>query len=434
MSQENFEASVRQLSQSHGATDPAWLGERRNRSLNRFLELGLPAPKQEIWKYSPIKRLSQAPWLQVSDQETSPQAGGLESLGYAAFEAYRVVLLDGHFRPELSELEGLPESVHIAPLSQALKDHAELLEPHLGNVAHLENLSFGVLNAAVAKEGLFVSLPKNVSLKRPIHFVSLASDQGKSSFSRLLVLAGSGSKATLLESYQGPDEVAYTVNSVSEILLEENAVVTHLRDQREGNEAYHVAASRSRLSAGAQYIRRDVNMGSAYCRQDLEISLKGENSFVELDGLNASADRQHFETFTTIDHAVPHCVSNELIKSILDGNSTGVFRGRVLVREDAQLTDSQQQNKNLLLSPHAQINTKPELEIYADDVKAAHGATIGQLDEEALFFLRARGISKENAKRLLLQALAQDILNRFELEPVKEALKEAFSSRFTKNS
>lgn len=407
---------------------PAWWTTRRREALERFQALGLPTSRDEAWRYSPLARLAEAPFLSEPVEASETPDTALEELGFGDFQAYRVTLVDGRFSPELSDLAEIPAGVTIAPLSRILSEQPAVLEEHLARIASDDLHAFNALNTVFAEEGLFLHLPRDTSLERPVQVVCLSRSGGRASYLRHLVLLESGARATLVESYQGLHDAPYTVSSVVEGRLGANATLRHVKDQREGQAAVHLRSARVEQERGSCWTHFDLNLGGSLVRNDVESNLHEAEAHVELDGLSTSRASQHTESFTVIDHEAPQCTSRELYKSILDGKSTGVFRGRVLVRRDAQLTDSQQQNQNLLLSQGAEIDTKPELEIYADDVKAAHGATIGQLDPDQLFFLRARGLSEEHARKLLIQAFARELLARIQVDPVREGLSAAFSA------
>jgi Fe-S cluster assembly protein SufD len=397
--------------------------------MESFLKTGLPDRKNEEWRYSPLGRLENASF-QIPPKAPELPPESLEALGFGDLDTHRLVLVNGHFSPELSRLEDLPDGVMVQPLSAALAKKHPALEKHLTGIASDDLHAFNALNTAFATEGLFVHVKPGVRVETPIQLVCLAAEAKAPwcAFLRHLIVLEAGSQATLVESYLGPDNQRYMVNAVLEGRLEANSCLRHVKDQREGQQAVHLRSARVEQSQGSRWTHFDLNLGGHMVRNDVEANLHQELAHVEFDGLATSRRQQHMESHTVIDHEAPHCTSRELYKSILDDQARGVFRGRVLVRQDAQLTDSQQQNKNLLLSAKAEIDTKPELEIYADDVKAAHGATIGQLDPEHIFFLRARGLSEEHARRLLIQAFARDLLGRIQLKPVREGLSQAFGT------
>ena len=409
---------------------PPWLAVRRQAAMERFEALGFPHRRQEEWRYTPLNMLSEAPFAAAPEADAAALAG--LDLGFEGLAAHRLVFGNGRLRAELCETGGLPSGVTLGSLAAALQQAPAPLEAHLDTVSESGRHAFRALNSGFSGDGAFLHVPADTHLDRPVQvaFLATTGEEPWVAYPRLLVILEPGARAELVVSFLGQARAAYTSNAVVEVVLGEGSRLTQVTDQRESAAAFHFDAVKARLGAGSSWTHFSVNMGGRLVRNEVEAELVGEEARVELDGLSASTDSQHVENFTTIDHAVARCTSRELYKAILEGDSTGVFRGRVVVRQDAQLTDSQQQNKNLLLSPGAAINAKPELEIYADDVKAAHGATIGQLDPEQVFFLRSRGIDEAQARRILVQAFARDLLNKIELEPVRDGLKRAFSARF----
>jgi Fe-S cluster assembly protein SufD len=273
-------------------------------------------------------------------------------------------------------------------------------------------------------DGAFVSVPKGVVLKQPLHLAFLASAGSKPAVAhpRSLILAGVNSQASIVESYIGAKGDVYFTNAVTELVADENAVIDHYKLQRESTEAFHVATMQVHLGRGSNVTSHSIALGGALVRNDVNAMLAAEGGECTLNGLYLAAGRQHIDNHTRIDHAMPHCASHELYKGILDGQAHGVFNGKIYVHPDAQKTDAKQTNKTLLLSPDAVINTKPQLEIYADDVKCTHGATIGQLADEALFYLRSRGIGRQEARNLLTFAFANDLVSRIKIEAIRNQL------------
>jgi Fe-S cluster assembly protein SufD len=310
----------------------------------------------------------------------------------------------------------------VTNLATALREHADLLETHLARYATSDLTPFVALNTAFLGEGAFVSLPRNAVVENTIHllFVSTESATPTASHPRTLILAGENSQATLIETYVGTEGATYLTNAVTEIVLEANAHLDHVKVQQESLSAYHVAYQKTQMGRSSVFRSHSIVLGGAIARNDANAFLGGEGGECTLNGLTLGQGKQLLDNHTAIDHAVPHCNSHELYKSILNDQARGVFNGKIFVQKDAQKTDAKQTNQTLLLSKAAQINTKPQLEIFADDVKCTHGATIGQLQEEPLFYLRSRGIGLEEARSLLTYAFASEVLDGIRVEAVRE--------------
>jgi Fe-S cluster assembly protein SufD len=310
------------------------------------------------------------------------------------------------------------------------------MEPHLARHANLENQPFVALNTAFLADGAFVFLPRNAVVEEPIHllFVSTGAAAPTVSHPRALLVAGENSRATIVESYSGQNDGIYFTNAVTEAVLGENAVIDHYKLNRESEQAYHLATMQVQLERSANFSSHSVTLGGGIVRNDVNAYLGGEGITCTLNGVYLANGRRLVDNHTTIDHAMPHCESHEFYKGILDDRAHGVFNGKIYVRQDAQKTDAKQTNQTLLLSKEATINTKPQLEIFADDVKCTHGATVGQLSEEAVFYLRSRGIGAAEARALLIYAFASDIVSRIKVEPLREQLDAVLLARLLERS
>jgi Fe-S cluster assembly protein SufD len=360
-------------------------------------------------------------WRLASHADPLPDAGrGGISFGDVARE--RLVWVNGRFAPEFSAAGELPRGVQVGSLAQAFEGNFERVESHLAQYARFDRQPFVALNTALMTDGAFLYVPRGVVVEDPIHLLFLA-DSEEQPFTyhpRTLILAEESSQVTVLETFIGSG--AYFTNAVTEIVLGENAVVDHYRSQCESNAAFHVATLQVQQAGDSNFRSHAVSLGGSLVRNDINAVLAGLGVESTLNGLYVARDRQHVDNHTAIDHAQPHCNSHELYKGILDDAATAVFNGKIFVRQDAQKTDAKQTNQNLLLSRDATINTKPQLEIFADDVRCTHGATVGQLDEDAIFYLRSRGIGLEEARSVLTYAFATDILHRIRVEPLQSAL------------
>ncbi len=364
---------------------------------DRFARTGFPGPRDEEWRFTPL-----GPFLQVPFQPA-----------------------DGP-PPDLPR-HGLPQGVLVCSLEEAWANHADLVSAHLGRYADDAGYPFTALNTAFLRSGVFVYVPAKTVVEQPVDLrfsVPSREDDPLAWFRRVLVVVGEGSQLALAEMYGGPPEMPYHTNAVTEIVLGDRAVVDHYKLQEEGNEGYHVSRTQVQLGRAARFTSHAVNLGGAWVRNDVNAVFAGEGSECTLNGLYQGRSRQLVDNHTFIDHAVPHCASHELYKGVLDGRAHGVFNGKILVRPDAQKTDAKQTNKALLLSDDATINTKPQLEIYADDVKCTHGATVGNLDAEQVFYLRSRGVGEPAARALLTFAFANDIIGRIRYEALRTRLEQ----------
>ncbi len=418
------------------AAGPAWLAEIRRAAIHRFAELGFPTTRDEDWKYTNVAPLAQVAFRPVAQDRTAPTA---ESLAWSCFfelDCPRLVFVNGHYSPGISFLAGLPKGVTATRLSKALAAGNPLLEQHLARYADFETHAFTALNTALMQDGGYIEIPKGTVLDKPSYLMYVSTTDGSPSISspRTLILAGRESQATIIEGHVGLGEGTYFSHAVTEIVADENAVVDYSKLHQEGGSGSHVGWVEVQQGRTSNVSTHSFSFGGALIREDLNVVLNGEGAQAQLNGLYLTAGQQHIDHHTTLDHAQPHCSSREIYKGVLDGKSAAVFNGRVVVRKDAQKTDSKQSNKNLLLSEDAVINTKPQLEIFADDVKCTHGATIGQVDNEAIFYLRSRGIGLNESRKLLTFAFANDVIDRVKFTPLRDRLRDALFHSLAKRS
>jgi Fe-S cluster assembly protein SufD len=395
----------------------------RREALARFTELGFPTTRHEEWKYTNVAPLTRSSFRSASAEPAGSHLRERD-LPMGDVTRCRLVFLNGRFAPALSVTDTLPRGVKVSSLAAALATDFAAVEAQLARSARFHDQPFVALNTALWEDGAFVFIPRGIIVEEPIHLLFLTSpDAGPIvTHPRNLLVAEESSQATVIESYVGRDSEVYLTNAVTEIVLGENAVLDHYRVQRESDAAFHMATQQVQQSRSSNFSSHSIALGGALVRNDVNAILGGPGIESTLNGLYIASGRQHVDTHTAIDHAHPHCNSHELYKGILDGRATGVFNGKIFVRQDAQKTDAKQTNQNLLLSEDATINTKPQLEIFADDVRCTHGATVGQLDDDAVFYLRSRGIGRAEARGLLTYAFASDILNRIRVAPLREYL------------
>jgi Fe-S cluster assembly protein SufD len=400
---------------------PRWLDDLRARGASRFAALGIPSVRDEEWRFtnvSPIGAIDFSPAGQIS--------GTADRLvGFACTDApVRLVIVNGRFDTTLSRTKGLPQGVHAGSLAEAMKEDADAVQRYFGQLADFTNRSFTALNTAFVQDGAFVHIADGAILDAPIHLIFVSGADGSTVMAhpRTLVVTGANSQAQIVESYIGTKGEVYFTNAVSEIFVGENASVDHYRVQEESVDAFHVASLHAHTSRSSRFSSQAFALGGRLVRNDIFAILDGEGGDCTLNGLYLADRDRLVDNHTTIDHAKPHCGSHEVYKGILGGTSRAVFNGKIIVRQDAQKTDAKQTNRALLLTDGATINTKPQLEIFADDVKCTHGAAIGQLDEDAIFYLRARGLSYAEARDMLIHAFAGQILDGVQIEPLREAL------------
>jgi len=415
----------------------------RKAAIDRFAELGFPTTRDEEWKFtdvSPILKRSFKPALRGESRNLT--AREIEKFNLGAPGYPRIVFVNGHYVEELSNLPALENGIRIGSLAAAIKRDPGFVEQHLAVGTRratpvYDDNGFTALNTAFIQDGAFVYIPDDVVVETPIHLLFVSTEGGTEEVAPLsqprnLMITGKHSQGTFIESYVSLGGInpapTYFTNAITEIMAGENSIVDHYKLQHESEKAFHIGSLYVRQERQSHFSSHSLSWGGALVRNNITVRLDAEGSECILNGLYMVTGRQHVDNHTTIDHAKPHCTSNELYKGILDGKSRGVFNGRILVRQDAQKTNAYQMNKNLLLSDEALIDTKPQLEIFANDVKCSHGATIGQLEEDAVFYLRSRGINREAARTILIYAFASDVISRIRPDPVRIQLDEILLS------
>lgn len=404
---------------------PAWVYPFRKAGIARFAELGFPTLKHEDWRFTNVAPVGELPFHPVSDAAPGAvTAEMISSFTLGSFPAHRLVFVNGHFAPDLSDVQELPAGVVVTNLRQALVDHSGLIEKNLGKLASGNDNGFAALNSAFFHDGGFIHLPRSATLDLPVHlvFVVTTEQTGANIHPRNLILADDNSQGTVIESYVRTTDTAYFTNAVTEIVAGDSAVLEHVKVQDESLAAFHIAAIHANLGRSSNVLSHSLALGARLSRNNIRTYLGGEGLECVLNGLYITKGDQLADHHMVVEHAYPNCDSHEYFNGILDDNSKGVFHGRILVQPDAQKTDAKQTNKNLLLSDNATADTKPQLEIYADDVKCTHGATIGQLNDESIFYLRSRGLGPDTARRMLIHAFAGEIIERIRHQAVREEL------------
>lgn len=418
-----YRGSFERFAAAHAGSDPAWLRERRTAAIARFVEKGLPTARDEAWRHTPTAPLAKG-LFEPADAAARPSADTLALLPREGFRGARLVFVNGRLSPELSTLDPGQPGVEIASLREILRTEPARIEPWLGRAATGQTGVFADLNAAFAEDGAVVFLAPGAVLKEPVLVAHLSAGNGAPavSYLRTLVVAGPGSECRVVESFASPAGRPSLTNAVTEVVVEDNAVVDRYKLQQEGADALHVATLAARLGRDARFSDHSIALGAALSRNDIDVRFEAEGGECVLNGLFVLDGRRVADTHSRIDHAKPHCSSRQLYKGIVDGQGRGIFNGLVVVRPGAQKTDAWQMNKNLLLSREALAHSTPQLQILADDVKCKHGSTTGQLDANALFYLRSRGLGEAAARSLLTWAFASDLVRKMEIEPLRRTV------------
>ena len=400
--------------------DLPWLRKLRREAFARFCEVGFPTTHDEDWRFTNVSAIAQTAFrlarngrVQVSRQQLEPYR--------IAGVASQLVFVNGRFARELSSLNSLPDGVKVSSLAGEISSNHGAIEPHLGRYLDIRRDAFCALNTAFVEDGAYVHFPRGTLVEEPIYllFVSTGDDAPSMSHPRNLIVAEEDSQATFVEDYVSPDSGAVFSNTVTELVAGDHTVLSHYMIEREHKQAFNISTLRIQQERSTNVVSHSVLLGGALVRNNVHPVLAGEGGECLINGLFIGNGGQHLDNYMLVDHASPRCSSRQFYNGILDEHAHGVFHGRIIVHKDAQKTDAKQTNRNLLLSDDAQIDTKPQLEIYADDVKCTHGATIGQIEGDALFYLRSRGIDEVSARKLLLFAFAGECLDRMKPGPVR---------------
>ena len=423
------------FSANGGAAAPESVRSLRLSAITRFETLGFPTTRNEDWHFTSVAPIADTtfPPLAKSAGRVSAQQVGAFSFG-AGWPA--LVFVNGRYDASLSDVSALPDGVHVMPMAEAFDKLPLVLEEYLGNIASFDAHTFTALNTAFINDGAVVHVTPDIEVVRPIHLLFLTDGSAGAGMAqpRNLIVLDRFSKATVVESYAGLGPGGYFTNAVTEAVIGESATLTHLKLQRESPDAFHVGTVDVRQARDSHLVSFSFATGASLSRTNIYTELRGEGCGATLNGLYLGDRDQHIDHQTRIEHVEPNCYSRELYKGILDGRSHGVFNGKVYVHPEAQKTDGKQTNNTLLLSEHARIDTKPQLEIFADDVKCTHGATVGRLDETSLFYMRSRGINASQARELLTYAFAADVLETIACREIREGLEAATMRQYTRQS
>ena len=430
-SKDRYIAAFKQA-QADQTQAPDWLGSLREAGIANFAAHGFPTLKDEDWKYTNLEPITAQSFSSANGEAKSVDIGTVVDRAMVDPVAPRLVCIHGIYVAEFSQSSGAESGMVISNLIEFIKSDETKAESNLGRYIDPKTQAFVALNNAFIGDGAVISIESGCRTDRPIYlvFVSTASSQPVISHPRSLILLGSRSEAKIVETYLGLNGGGYFCNAVTELAGGSDAVIEHYRLQQENNAGFHIGTLAARLDRGCQLTAHAVSLGGALVRNNVQVALCGEGAGCVLNGLYLADGKQHIDNFTAIEHVKPRASSFELYKGILGGAAHGVFNGKIVVHKEAQKTDARQTNKNLLLSPNAMVNTKPQLEIYADDVKCSHGSSIGQIDADALFYLRSRGLGAEEARNLLSFAFAADVIGKMRVGGLRARLEDYLVARF----
>jgi Fe-S cluster assembly protein SufD len=421
----DFERVVERTS----AGEPDLVQRLRAAAMDRFLALGYPTRRDEAWRHTSVAAIAEGAFATAVDPGETP--AGVDLAALAVPDAHLLVFVDGHLAPALSHPRALPAGVTVGSLAEALRRAPELVVPHLGCTAATDGNPFASLNTALFRDGALVHLARGAVAERPIQLLFLGSGRARptAAFPRVLVVAGEGSEATVVETYASLDGGGYLCCRAAEVVVGPGARVDRYVLQCESDAALHVAADNVVLGRDASFSAHTFTFGGALVRNDVGARLDGAGASLVLNGLYYATGSAHVDTHMVVDHAAPHGESHELYKGVLDGRASAVFNGLIHVHPGAQKTNAKQSNRNLLLSREALANSNPQLRIYADDVKCTHGSTVGQLDDDAIFYLRSRGIGRDEARALLTRAFAGEVVERVKPAALRAQLEALLAAR-----
>jgi Fe-S cluster assembly protein SufD len=418
----------------NAANEPQWLRARRESARQIFADRGFPTAREEDWKYidpTPLANVILAEQSEVANEITAAQ---IEPFLFDSETCCRLVFIDGKYSQELSCVCDAPAGVTLCSLREAVTSQSDQIENHFGRAASDDANAFVALNSSLWEDGAFIKIANEAISDKPIQVLFVSTGKVLSSQPRVLIVAGGSSESTIVESYVSLGQELYLTISVTEVFAGPNAKVDHYKLQLESEKALHTATMQVQASRDVRFSSHSFAFGSSVARSEANAVMLGEGCEVILNGLYLGRDEQLIGNYTVMDHAMPNCQSHELYAGILDDSSRGVFNGKIFVRPDAQKTDAKQSNRALLLSRSAEIDTKPQLEIFADDVKCTHGATVGQLDEDALFYLRARGIPERQARDILIGAFAGEIMENVAVDELRAQLEKELFARLKPQS
>jgi len=425
MSQNNMSQDIQNyISDFDQLKNDDWFAKNRQSALNLFKDTGFPSSRLENWKYTDVRPIKKKSFSNVTEADVSVIADEINAIRFDGLDCIEVVFINGVFSKEHSSLEELDNGLVVENMLDALANDKDLLAKHLTKYADDKISPFTALNTAFIQNGTFINVSANTVIEKPINilYLSKESNSALATHPRNLIVMGENSEATVIESYIGLDDANYFTNAVTEVSLSTNAILKHYKIQQESLNAYHIGNLNVMQGKDSKLESHSISLGGALVRNDIHGQLAAEGAEIIMNGLYMTGDKQHVDNHTRVDHLKPRTLSTENYRGVLNGKSRAVFNGKVIVHKDAQKIEAHQNNANLLLSDDAEIDTKPELEIYADDVKCTHGATVGQLDQNMLFYLRSRAIDEETARSLLTYAFADELISNISFAPIRNRL------------
>ena len=413
-----------------------WFSKQRQSAFDIFQESGFPNTRVEDWKYTDVKPIAKNTFSNITESNVASDNNEIDEILIKDLDCVNLVFINGAYSEKYSDIKNISSKIVIKSMADALINDESLLKKHLTKHINQELNSFTALNTAFIQDGAYINISANTNIDKPINitYISRDSNHPFATHPRNLIVMGENSNATVIENYVGSGKVNYFTNSVTETVLLQGAVLKHYKIQQEGSSAFHIASLNTSQSKDSRFESHLVSIGGALVRNNINASLNEEGAEIIMNGLYMTEDVQHVDNHTRVDHLKPHTQSHQNYRGVLNGKSRGVFNGKVVVHPQAQKIEAYQNNANLLLSDDAEIDTKPELEIYADDVKCTHGATVGQLDDDMLFYLRSRAVDEKTARSLLTYAFADEVISEINLKEIQNKLERLIIGRLPDSS
>ena len=413
-----------------------WFSKHRQSAFNIFQESGFPSTKKENWKYTDVKPIAKNLFSNIANNNVVINDDEIDAILFKEPECIELVFVNGTYSEKYSNIKNLPNELTIKNMANALGNDEDFLKKHLSQYVNDNSSSFTALNTAFIQDGAYINVPSDLILERPISITYVSKDNSNifATHPRNLIFMGENSKATIIENYIGIDDTNYFTNAVTETSLSQGASLKHYKIQQESSNAFHIGNLNASQNKDSRFESHSISIGGALVRNDINAQLNEEGAEIIMNGLYMTDNAQHIDNHTRVDHFKPYTQSNQNYRGVLNGKSRGVFNGKVVVHPQAQKIEAYQNNANLLLSDDAEIDTKPELEIYADDVKCNHGATIGQLDNDMLFYLRSRAVDEQTARSLLTYAFVDEIINNISFQSIKNKLEHLIIGRLPDSS
>ena len=413
-----------------------WFSKQRQSAFNIFQKSGFPSTRKENWKYTDVRPIAKNLFSNIANGNVVINDDEIDAILFKELECIELVFVNGAYSEKYSNIKNLPNELTIKNMANALVDDEDFLKKYLSQYVNDDSSSFTALNTAFIQDGTYINVPSDLILERPISitYISKGNSNVFATHPRNLIFMGENSKATIIENYIGIDDTNYFTNAVTETSLSQGASLEHYKIQQESSNAFHIGNLNTSQDKDSRFESHSISIGGALVRNDINAQLNEEGAEITMNGLYMTDKAQHIDNHTRVDHFKPYTQSNQNYRGVLNGKSRGVFNGKVVVHPQAQKIEAYQNNANLLLSDDAEIDTKPELEIYADDVKCNHGATIGQLDNDMLFYLRSRAVDEQTARSLLTYAFADEIINNISFQSIKNKLEHLVIGRLPDSS